>query len=223
LVKAMITLYDDAGSVVNVGVGSTDPSTIGPGDEADFDIVVAENFAGWTSYIVYPPEDAVPTPTPTRTRTPTSTPTPTVTPTATPPGDLWMTGHVYDADIGLTPGISGAVVSVIFCVPHSPFSTHSGADGYYELLLPADYLNQCTNVTLLAGAAGYQSFQQTVTVASLRAQPLRDFPLVSLQTLTPTSVPTHTATSIVPGTPTSTPGPLLHVYLPLVVRSHARR
>jgi hypothetical protein len=203
LVKAMVTLYDDAGGVVNVGASFTSPSTIGPGEAADFDIVVAGDLTGWTSYALYPPEDGTPTTTP----TPTATRTPTATATVGPPGDLWMTGHVYDAAVGPTPGISGAVVSVLVCVPHAPFSTHSGVDGYYELLLPAGYLNQCANVTLLAGAAGYHSFEQTVTVAELRAQPQRDFALVVLPT----------------ATPTSTPGPRLYLYLPLVLRNHTRR
>jgi hypothetical protein len=232
IVKAMVTLYNDAGEVANVGVSSTEPSTIGPGEEAAFDIVVAEDFAGWTAYSLYPPEDAAPTPTttptPTATQTPAPTSTPTATPTATvgPPGDLWMTGHVYDAATGPTPGISGAAVAALMCVPRS-FETHSGSDGYYELLLPADYLNQCTNVNLLAVAAGYQSLIQLVTVADLRAQPQRDFPLVALQALTPTATPTPTVgpTSTVrpTSTPTATSGPRLRVYLPLVLRRLARR
>jgi hypothetical protein len=260
LVKAMVTLHDDAGDVVNVGVSDTNPSTIGPGEEADFDIAVAEDFAGWTSYALYPPEDATPTPTttptptatatPTATRTPTPTHTPTatatptltrtrtVTPTATegPPGDLWVTGYVYDVATGPTTGISGAAVAVLMCVPRA-FEAHSGSDGFYELLVPADYLNQCTDVTLLAAAAGYQSFVEGVNVADLRAQPQRDFPMVSLQALTPTTVPTdtttphptHTSTSIIPATPTATrtptatSAPRLRVYLPFVLRRYVRR
>jgi hypothetical protein len=230
LVRAMVTLYNDAGGVVNVGASSTNPSTISAGDDAAFDIVVAEDFAGWTSYWLYPPEDAVPTPTttptptatrtatPTATATPTRTPAATATPTEGPPGDLWMTGHVYDAVVGPTPGITGAAVAVLMCTPRS-FETHSGDDGYYELLLPADYLNQCTSVTMLAVAAGYESIVQAVTVAELRAQPTRDFALVPLQGLTPTP----TITSIIPGTPTPTPGPRVRVYLPLVSRRHLRR
>lgn len=218
LVKAMVTLYDNAGDVVNVGVSSTEPSTVGPGEAADFDIAVPEDFAGWTSYALYPPEDAVPTPTPTSTETPTPTPTSTPTPTPTltrtvtptptegPPGDLWLTGHVCNAAVGPTPGIAGAAVSVVMCMPRF-FETHTGSDGYYELLLPAQYANQCANVILVAAAAGYQSLVQSVAVADLRAQPQRDFALVAIAT----------------PTPTSTPRPGVSLYLPLVSRRYSRR
>jgi hypothetical protein len=262
LVEAMVTLYDDAEGVVNVGVSSTDPSTIAPGGEANFDIAVPENFAGWTHYALYPPEDA--TPTATTTASPTSTPTPTRTPTATatgtapptdtppptpsptasptatvgPPGDVLMTGHVYDAAVGPAQGIGGAAVAVLMCVSRS-FETHTASDGFYRLELVADYLNQCTEVTMLAVAAGYQSIVQLVTVADLRAQPQRDFALVSsltpmpTATATPTTRPTYTmrATSTITPTRTATltptltatSRPRLHVYLPLVARRYARR
>ncbi len=224
LVKAMVTLYDGAGNVLNVGVSYADPSTIPAGGSAGFDISVPEDYAGWTCYSLYPPDGFVCQPTPTPTSTPTATPTssptatstPTVTqtptpipsttgtptPTGTPPGDLWMTGHVYDVAVGPAAGIAGAVVSVQMCVP-TVFGANSGADGYYEVLLPAQYLNQCDNVHLRAVADGYHPFGTIVTVAGLRAQPQRDFALGAL--------------------PTATPGPRTGVYLPLVARNLQRR
>lgn len=233
IVKAMVTLYDDAGDVVNCGVSDTNPSIIGPGSAASFDIVVHDNWAGWSSYAFYPPEDVVPTPTaspsptatampsatpsatatptPTTTETPrptatmTATPTPSATATATytptasptatktPPGDLRLTGYVFDAALGPSSNIGGALISVLMCVAR-PYTTYSAMNGCYELLLPAMYLNACVSVTLEASATGYQPFGQLVAVADLRAQPHRDFPLLPLATptATPTSLSWHT-------------------------------
>jgi uncharacterized repeat protein (TIGR01451 family) len=127
-------------------------------------------------------------PTPTSTPTATQTATPTATQTETPPGDLILTGLVYDAATGPTQPISGAPVSVLMCVPRS-FHMVSGADGRYNLLLPGSYLNQCSEVTLQALAAGYQSFAQVISVAGLRAQPERDIALQPAVTPTPTGIP----------------------------------
>ena len=98
------------------------------------------------------------------------------TPTETPPGDLTVSGLVYDASAGLSRPIAGATVSVLMCVPRT-FPTTTGADGRYRLFLPGAYLNQCTEVTLQGSAGGYQSFSQLVCVADLRAQPARDIAL----------------------------------------------
>jgi len=91
---------------------------------------------------------------------------------------------VYNAVLGPAAGIGGAPVAVLMCVPRA-FETHSGSDGYYEVLVSGGYLNQCSTVTLFATAAGYQSFTQSVTVGALRAQPQRDFALQPLATTTP--------------------------------------
>jgi uncharacterized repeat protein (TIGR01451 family) len=133
---------------------------------------------------------APPTPTSTPTTTQTPTPTATLTPTATqtPPDDLYVTGLVYDAAAGPAQPVSGAPVSVLMCVPRS-FHTGSGADGRYNLLLPGSYLNQCSEVTLQAWAAGYQSYAQVIPVADLRAQPDRDIALQPAATPTPTGIP----------------------------------
>jgi hypothetical protein len=145
------------------------------------------------------------TPTQTRTSTPSATPTATPTPTGTPPGDLMLSGRVYDAALGLSHGVSGATVSVILCMPRS-FQTLSEADGSYSMLLPALYLNQCTTITLEATASGYQTLSLAIAVAELRAQPVRNLPLLP--------PPTPTATM----TPSPTPTPF-HVWLPIVLKS----
>ena len=81
---------------------------------------------------------------PTATATATVTTTPTLT--ATPPGNLTLSGRVYDVVIGPTQPISGAIVSVTSCFPRT-FSATSGAEGLYSLFMPAEYLN-CVQVTL---------------------------------------------------------------------------
>lgn len=156
----------------------------------------------------------VPTPTSsaTLTRTPTSTAAATatatltliVTPTGTPPGDLMLSGRVYNAALGPTAGISGAAVSVMMCMPRT-FGTVSEADGSYSMLLPALYLNQCVAIALEATAEGYQPFSGAIAVAELRAQPVRDLALVPLATPTATITPSPTATPF-------------RVWLPLVVK-----
>lgn len=128
-------------------------------------------------------------------------PTPTPTATATPPGDLWLTGSVYDALLGPTHAISDAVVAVQMCVPQR-FETTSVADGSFSLLLPGMYLNQCVEVTLEAQADRYQPFLLQLTVAELRDHPERDLALNPLSITSET--PTATATSLPSGTPTAT-------------------
>ena len=155
-----------------------------------------------------PTPTATATPTPTDTLTPTATQTPTVTPTATPPGDLILTGHVYNANAGPEAGIAGATVAVIMCMPRR-FETLTDVDGEYTHLLPALYLNQCISVTLEASAAGYQSLSFAVEVSVLRAIPDLDFPLLPLPTptLTRTPLPTHTHTPLPTATHTLSPTP----------------
>jgi len=171
----------------------------------------------------------------------TGYPMPTATATATPPGDLWLTGNVYDAVLGPTHAISDATVAVQMCVPHR-FETISAADGSYNLLVPGMYLNQCVEVTLEAGADRYQPFLLHLTVDELRDHPERDLALnpLSITVVTPTatvtllpsrtptatltSAPTSTATAtrttVPTHTTTPTETPVVHeLWLPLVRRS----
>ena len=160
---------------------------------------------------------ATPTLTPTETPTTTADATQTLTPTELPPGDLTVHGLVYDAVAGPAHPIGGAVVSVSFCVPRT-LQTTSGTDGHYELVLPADYLNQCDEVELRGWAAGYRSRSEAIRVAALRAEPERDIALWPLGV--PTYTPTPTATLL--PTPTSTTQPITHLfmlYLPVVIKN----
>lgn len=188
---------------------------------------------------------AMPSPTWTHTATPSVTPsatsttlppptfTATATATATPPGDLILTGRVLAAVPGPLTGIPEAEVRVAFCVARTHIAW-TGPDGSYELFLPGLYLNQCTFVTLSASAPGYQSVAFAVSVADLRANPVRDLALLPEPTPTLTASPspsatwtaTPTASATVTATPTDTPTPTpsatatIHwrrVYLPLLM------
>ncbi len=146
------------------------------------------------------------TPTPTDTSTSTSTPTATASPTgtatetATPPGDLVLTGRVYDALGGEAQPIAGAVVAVAMCQPRT-FSTHTWSDGTYDLALPGLYLNACVSVTLEVAASGYETWSEAVLVADLRADPVRAVGLMR------------------PPTPTLTATPIsFRIYLPALIR-----
>ncbi len=156
----------------------------------------------------------VPIPTATGTATPTGTatltPSPTSTPTATPPGDIILYGRVFDSTVGPAGGIAGATVTVSMCTPRQ-FSTVTDANGDYNQLLPAVYVNQCVSITLEAGAVGYQSASFLVAVSTLRANSAWNFPLSPLPTPTATatasSTPTATATPSLTATPTASPSP----------------
>ncbi|MFQ5857792.1 MAG: hypothetical protein ACE5LU_19480, partial [Anaerolineae bacterium] len=102
----------------------------------------------------------------------------TPTPTTTSPGDLTLTGQVYDAAVGPARGISGARVSVIACESHA-FEILSGRDGRYTLIVLGQYL-ECSQVTLQVRATGYERLSQLIAVSDLRAQPERDFALMPL-------------------------------------------
>ncbi len=116
------------------------------------------------------------TDTPTAPTSETGTPTVTPgTPTQPPPGEIAVSGLVYDAAVGATAPISGAVVAVSVSVPHQPFSGTTGADGRYSLLVPADYANLVTRIE--ASAAGYVTMGQDITGDQLRQNPVRDFGL----------------------------------------------
>jgi hypothetical protein len=71
------------------------------------------------------------------------------------------------------------------------YQATTGPDGLYALQLPAQYLNLCSEVTLHAWAVGYQSVEERLSVAELRAQPRRD---IGLQPIGPT--PTNTGTEV---------------------------
>jgi len=237
IVKTMVTLYDDVGAVVNCAFSHTSPSTIGPGGLAWFEVSFSGDFAGWSSYAIYPPEDVTPTrtatpsPSPTRTATPTHTTVPTASATATrtrtpvvtatptrtslptstetPALDLLLTGMVYDASAGSAQGIPDAIVSVLTCVQQR-FEAHGDANGQYELLVPGQSLSSCMQVTLEAAAPGYEPYLEQIAVPVLRADPQRDFPLVMLVTPTATTAPptaTRTATRTATVTRTPTTGP----------------
>ena len=130
-----------------------------------------------------------PRPTTTSTSTATVTPTATASQTATAPGDLTLSGLVYDADGGPAEGIPGAMVSILMCVPRC-FETTTAPNGRYSLLLPGPYLNQCTDVTMEAWAPGYRVWLRKTSVAQLRSEPVLDIALLPRTTATPT--PTET-------------------------------
>jgi hypothetical protein len=96
-----------------------------------------------------------------------------------------LSGRVYNAALGPFHGVPAATVSAIMCMPRR-FETSSDADGSYSMLLPALYLNQCTTITLEAGASAYQTLSFAIAVADLRAQPVRDLALIPLPTPTAT-------------------------------------
>jgi hypothetical protein len=159
-----------------------------------------------------PTETVAPTetPTPTETLTPTQTRTPTQSPTITltrtPAGDLVLVGRVYNAAIGPTSPIPGAVVSVETCLPRT-FQAVSGPDGEYDIFLPGQYLSACVWITLHGWATGYHSYSQVIAVADLRMTPVRDIPLYLIESYTPTATRVTTAT------------PVRHwLYLPIVLK-----
>lgn len=133
----------------------------------------------------------------------TDAPTATSTPT---PGNITMTGRVYNQSVGPSAVISGAHVSALVCVPRR-FYTETGPDGYYSLFLPAQYLVGCNQVLFEVIAEGYVLFVQYVDIADLRLDPVTDVALVPLTTTTPTITPTGqpTGTVTLTITPTSQP------------------
>src|SRR4051812_44266464 len=88
------------------------------------------------------------------------TPTPTSGPT-----DILMTGRVYDASIGPSQGIAGAVVSTLSCFPRS-YAAVTQVDGSYSLFLPGSYF-ACGNVPVTVSAVGYQTLAMSFSVAML--------------------------------------------------------
>jgi hypothetical protein len=100
----------------------------------------------------------------------------TATPTATPdPGGLVLTGTVYDADLGPSTGILGAVVRVTVCEPYLPVLELTDVTGHYRLVLPSTHLQDCPQVEIEVVAMGYQSHAIRIAVAELRAQPQRNY------------------------------------------------
>lgn len=72
--------------------------------------------------------------------------------------------------------IAGARVAAILCVPRT-YAATTGADGSYDVVVPALYAAACSELDIEVSAAGYQPLRQTFLVADLRAQPERDFSL----------------------------------------------
>ncbi len=99
---------------------------------------------------------------------------PTVTPTLAP-GDIVVTGYVYDARLGPSRGIAGAIVSVLLSVPRRFSAPQTGPDGYYRLFVPSMYAELI--IQLDVWATCYESFSQPMTPEAMRAQPTRDFAL----------------------------------------------
>jgi hypothetical protein len=152
-----------------------------------------------------------PTVTPTASQAP-DTPTPTATEA---PVDVTLTGLVYDAVAGMGSPVAGATVAVSFSLPHQPVSAITGADGRYQLLVPAAYVLSANQFSVTA--AGYQTHSVPVTGAELAANPNRD---VGLDPAAPTVTPTATE-SPTPVTPTVTATPeKFNVYAPIVVKNH---
>ncbi len=108
-------------------------------------------------------------------------------PTPTPPGSLTVSGMVYDNGSGPTQPVAGVNVGVRMCVPIS-FPDVTGPDGRYTIMVPGHYLNACTEVTLDAWTTGYDIYSQVISVADLRASPVRNIGLVPVHSPTPTTV-----------------------------------
>ena len=103
---------------------------------------------------------------------------PTATPTVTPtpePGEIVMTGQVYDGRFGLTRGIGGATVAVYMSVPHSPFQTRTDADGFYRLVLPALYTARVNEIRVWADC--FATLVLPISASELRARPECNFAL----------------------------------------------
>jgi C1A family cysteine protease len=155
---------------------------------------------------------------PTRTPTPTTTglPVPTLTPTPIVPlpGDLLVTGLVYDASIGFAAPVANAVVSLRVCSGQAR-QVLTGQDGSYSILLRQAEIDPCGQVLQQAWAQGYYGFSGTIAVVSLRANPVRHIGLTPIGPGGPTRTPGPTRTS----TPTAT----LRVhnnFLPIVLRAY---
>jgi hypothetical protein len=153
---------------------------------------------------------------PTRTPTPTSTgvPVPTITPTPIVPlpGDLYVTGVVYDASIGFAAPVANAVVSIRVCSGHA-HQRLTGSDGTYSILLRQAEIDPCGQVRLQAWAQGYYGFSGIISVVSLRANPVRHIGLTPIGPGIPTRTPGPTYTA----TPTATL-PVRDYYLPIVLK-----
>jgi len=173
---------------------------------------------------ITPTPSATPTPTPTG-PTPTSTstpggPTPTATITPTVPPDIRLTGSVRDAATGAP--LAGATVAIEVCVPHQAFQGTSGPDGRYAVLLPGTYSDLCPTVVIEARAPGYTTFRRAEEVASLRANPRRDFALAPLGGPTATASPTVPTATVTPTTsPTAAPATPV-VFLPRALQMRPR-
>ena len=107
-------------------------------------------------------------------------PWPTVVPGTPTPGlgDITPNGTVFAGSIDGGRPLSGARISFQPCNPHQPFTTLSGADGAYQLLLPRDYVISCgASVPIEVSRAGYQTLKLSIPLVELFRQPRRDFAL----------------------------------------------
>jgi len=125
-------------------------------------------------------QPATPTRAPSATRTAQPTGEPTVVPGTPTPGlgDITLNGTVFAGSIDGGRPLSGARISFQPCNPHQPFTTLSGADGAYQLLLPRDYVISCgASVPIEVSRAGYQTLKLSIPLVELFRQPRRDFAL----------------------------------------------
>lgn len=107
---------------------------------------------------------------------------PTATPSPPPPGDITLTGRVYEPSGALQLPIIDATVAVTVCQPRT-FQAQTDENGEYALLLPAMYISQCAEVTLAVRAAGYETREEVVRMADLRSDPNRNFALMPVRYL----------------------------------------
>ncbi len=127
------------------------------------------------------------TSTPTPTGTPTNTPTATPTVTPWPTGDLWWTRyvHVYDASLGQTAGIAGALVTATAFTTDTCI-TDSYGDCYVRVIA-----HDTGSVRIDVSASGFQVF--TANYAGLPPMTFIDIGLQPTASATPSPTPTATS------------------------------
>lgn len=110
---------------------------------------------------------------PGRPRVPTLPATPT---TAPDPGDVLVTGQVFDALRGRSHALPAAVVSAMTCEP-GRLPADVGDDGKYSLQIPSEAVRGCTSVTVEVRAPGFEDQVLTFPMANLRGTNRRDLAL----------------------------------------------
>ena len=140
-------------------------------EPAQRSIRVATLYAQPVQHVGMQPMQVLPT-------VPATVPATLPAPTPTQMGSsLVLAGRVYDAGEGLGSGIHGAAVQVSGEGTQWPLSAATNAQGDYSLVIPADYCPGCQFLLIRVVAIGYTGRSETVPVATLRAQPLRDYAL----------------------------------------------